>query len=520
MLTLPLTGTAVTIENARHYIKTAYNITDVSDQVLDVALGETFEGVPYLNWIGLLIKADEIHEDFNNGEYYEGLYLAYKSSADFAFIESLSLIGLHGVAVTASLANAPITYAIEKFYEEINKTAYQNQINIYIEARRLGYSHEDILSHNGDLLLFTDDGWLYIIVGDMHIPLFSHPANKTPEQVYNCARDEWEAHLLNQEYIKNKESIGEQFKHLIYYPEAFFNISSTSRFPPLQVHFDATGSKPALNANIVSYEWNFGDGSTSELGDPPHTYSTPGTYTVVFKATDGQGNFESRTISIVVHDVTSVLSISSATGSPAPSSGGTTDPAPGDYSYELGTLIQMIALNFFNYRFSNWTGDLDDSDRYSNQITVLMDKDKHITAHLCAKCGDTNGDLAIAPADAQVAFDIYLGRNANPSECQRENADVNCDGTKSAPRITPADAQAILDQFLGRNELPSDCSGLKRSTAMVNSSLPLRQNLRATIESNLLAKGNELIVLFFWRIRQGLELSDLISFFRLRYWNL
>jgi hypothetical protein len=163
----------------------------------------------------------------------------------------------------------------------------------------------------------------------------------------------------------------------------------------------------------------------------------------------------------------------------------------------LGAIIQIGALNFINYRFSNWTGDLNDSDKYRNQTTVLMDRDKHIAAHFCAKCGDTNGDLAITPADAQVAFEIYLGRNAGPSECQRENADVNCDGTKTTPRITPADAQAIFEKFLGRNEFPSDCSGLRRSAAMASSTLSLRQSLRATTANTLLAKGDELMVPFF-----------------------
>jgi PKD repeat protein len=268
----------------------------------------------------------------------------------------------------------------------------------------------------------------------------------------------------------------------------------TSGMVPLTVSFSSRtiGDNPPF-----AIDWNFGDGNSSQVQNPAHTYSTLGTYNVIFKVTDSRGNSESRTITIVVHDVTSVLSISSDTGSPAPSSGGTTDPASGNHPYALGAIIQIGALNFINYRFSNWTGDLNDSDKYRNQTTVLMDRDKHIAAHFCAKCGDTNGDLAITPADAQVAFEIYLGRNAGPSECQRENADVNCDGTKTTPRITPADAQAIFEKFLGRNEFPSDCSGLRRSAAMASSTLSLRQSLRATTANTLLAKGDELMVPFF-----------------------
>jgi hypothetical protein len=78
-----------------------------------------------------------------------------------------------------------------------------------------------------------------------------------------------------------------------------------------------------------------------------------------------------------------------------------------------------------------------------------------------------NGDLTITPADAQAAFEIFLGKIPNPTACQKENADVNADGTKTSPRITPLDAQLIFDKYLGRNDLPSDCSGNSRTSLAV-----------------------------------------------------
>ena len=48
---------------------------------------------------------------------------------------------------------------------------------------------------------------------------------------------------------------------------------------------------------------------------------------------------------------------------------------------------------------------------------------------------------------------------------QKENADVNCDGTPENPKITPADAQAIFDKYLGRNELPCSCSEQTRAAS-------------------------------------------------------
>jgi predicted esterase len=44
---------------------------------------------------------------------------------------------------------------------------------------------------------------------------------------------------------------------------------------PMSVHFSVTASPPAMR-----YAWSFGDGGTSDLAEPTHTYAEPGTYEV------------------------------------------------------------------------------------------------------------------------------------------------------------------------------------------------------------------------------------------------
>lgn len=82
-------------------------------------------------------------------------------------------------------------------------------------------------------------------------------------------------------------------------------------------------------------------------------------------------------------------------------------------------------------------------------------------------CGDINGDLTISATDAQMAFDIYVGTIALPTLLQKENADVNCDGTVDEPNVTPADAQAIFYKFLGKYDLPCDCSKYARAGSVL-----------------------------------------------------
>jgi len=85
-------------------------------------------------------------------------------------------------------------------------------------------------------------------------------------------------------------------------PHADFTWSPLSPQAGEQVTFDGSLSTPD-GGTIVSYEWNFGDGSpkVKEL-DPitTHTYSTYGTYTVTLNVTDSEGKWNTRSATITV----------------------------------------------------------------------------------------------------------------------------------------------------------------------------------------------------------------------------
>ena len=58
------------------------------------------------------------------------------------------------------------------------------------------------------------------------------------------------------------------------------------------VAFDGTGSSD-LDGTIVSYDWNFGDGSTGTGPTPGHSYATAGLYNVILTVTDDAGATDS-----------------------------------------------------------------------------------------------------------------------------------------------------------------------------------------------------------------------------------
>ena len=67
-------------------------------------------------------------------------------------------------------------------------------------------------------------------------------------------------------------------------------------------------SNQANTMNPV-YTWNFGDGTTSTLVNPTHTYAVPGVYTVTLTAQDGAGGCVSaQTLAVTIQPVTNAFS--------------------------------------------------------------------------------------------------------------------------------------------------------------------------------------------------------------------
>ncbi|MCK4761323.1 MAG: PKD domain-containing protein [Candidatus Aminicenantes bacterium] len=71
-------------------------------------------------------------------------------------------------------------------------------------------------------------------------------------------------------------------------PIAQFTHSPESGKPPLKVSFDASGSSDP-DGTIVSYGWDFGDGSYGGGVKPNHTYTQKGIYTITLTVKDNDG---------------------------------------------------------------------------------------------------------------------------------------------------------------------------------------------------------------------------------------
>ncbi|MCS6992111.1 MAG: PKD domain-containing protein [Chitinophagales bacterium] len=82
------------------------------------------------------------------------------------------------------------------------------------------------------------------------------------------------------------------------YPKAKFGVSST---PCMVTPVEFTDlSKPSSGSTLVSWLWNFGDGSSSTVQNPTHLYTASGTYAVTLVVTDQFGCSDDTTVMLEV----------------------------------------------------------------------------------------------------------------------------------------------------------------------------------------------------------------------------
>ena len=69
--------------------------------------------------------------------------------------------------------------------------------------------------------------------------------------------------------------------------------------PGVAINFSSAGSSDP-DGRIVSYAWNFGDGSTSSAANPSHAYAAVGSYVVTLTVTDNDGASGSDSTSVTI----------------------------------------------------------------------------------------------------------------------------------------------------------------------------------------------------------------------------
>jgi PKD repeat protein len=87
------------------------------------------------------------------------------------------------------------------------------------------------------------------------------------------------------------------------FPAADFTADPATGLPPLMVSFDASGSSDP-DGQIVSYDWDFGDGASGSGVTVSHEYTAAGSFTASLLVTDNDGAENTVTVAITVTDDT------------------------------------------------------------------------------------------------------------------------------------------------------------------------------------------------------------------------
>ena len=240
-----------------------------------------------------------------------------------------------------------------------SKTSDRDPHDIFVQFDNPGvYTMEMSSRSNGHLI---DRVALHNVADDYNIgQLFAAPesdvttggtggaAENSPYTVTIDVTDDGEPPLTSTEqfvwYIGNGENQP---------PVAFAEADVLTGEPILTVNFTGSNSVDD-NDNIVSYLWDFGDGTTSAEIDPSHDYTIDGTYPVTLTVTDDAGQSDTATLEItVISPDEAPVAVATATplSGDAPlevvfdSSASTDDNGIEAYAWDFGTGVTSTEAN-------------------------------------------------------------------------------------------------------------------------------------------------------------------------------
>ena len=124
------------------------------------------------------------------------------------------------------------------------------------------------------------------------------------------------------------------------------------------------------DGTILSYLWNFGDGTTSTLEKPTHSFTSSGTYDVNCTVTDNRDLNASKVVKIIVSNKSYTLVVNGIDGD----NNLTVSPLKDSYIY--GEKVTLTVSSGFKV-FDSWTGDINSSN---NPLTITVSKNMYIEA--------------------------------------------------------------------------------------------------------------------------------------------
>ncbi|WP_158584014.1 PKD domain-containing protein [Salinibius halmophilus] len=212
-------------------------------------------------------------------------------------------------------------------------------------------------------------------------------------------------------------------------PTASFSSSAQA----LTVSFN-NASRDA-DGTITTYNWQFGDGSTSSAASPSHTYVAGGTYTVSLTVTDDDGASDTTTKRVTVNEpVSSVTPIQN---------GSTVTGLSGTRSTNSGIYELVVPANASNLsiRIAGGTGDAD--------LYVKQDSTPTTASWDCRPYVNGNSEVCEFASPQAGSYNIML---RGYTDFSGVSLSVSYDAGNTTPTPTP-----IVTPITSPIVTPGDC---------------------------------------------------------------
>ena len=221
-------------------------------------------------------------------------------------------------AFTKETANQIKQYSLGNKFYNVTLTTVDEYGNQYINTQAIYVLNRKPIA----IISSVPQAVNNIISGEAPLSIFFDSNGYDPDD-NGLTNYEWEIVGLSQTTITSKSftyvfnnpsNINYEIKHRVKdglgdfsdYASVFVNVKQANRPPvvfvrasprsntalaPVTVSFSSSGTYDPDNPNeVLSYEWDFGNGSTSTLANPQTLYSKPGDYNVSLKVTDSKGS--------------------------------------------------------------------------------------------------------------------------------------------------------------------------------------------------------------------------------------
>jgi PKD repeat protein len=165
---------------------------------------------------------------------------------------------------------------------------------------------------------------------------------------------------------------------------------------------------------IRSYEWDFGDGSTSEAEQPEHVYDASGTYEVQLTVTDALGRTDSKTQTLHVVNSRPIVSLQF---DPEPASEGELtelDAVATDRDGEILTYDWSIP-NRTKASGTSVNHTFTETGTYDVSVTVTDDEGAQASANeqLIVRNAPPGANFTVDPSDPRAREPVYLQSTAS-----------------------------------------------------------------------------------------------------------